>query len=130
MLEDYIRQEIEKPFEWKVTDCCSTANRWVFLKTGISPISLSGFDFETEEEAKSILKKNRNLLVACRKAMTMFEKTKEPQEGDIGIIRIYEDTICAAIRMKNGWFTRNENGIISFETTPIIAWSICLKQSH
>lgn len=124
LLNQFIQQELQKPFEWSKTDCCSTCNRWVKEATGISPISQ--YKYSTEEEAKKILSKPGGIAVLTNKVMRpWFKKTKEPKLGDIGLV-IWNQKIFPAIKIKEGWFSRSEEGLI---LAPDFwkAWDICHK---
>lgn len=132
--DEFIRSEIEKPFVWGETDCCSTANRWVHKVTGKSPLDIYGRKHSNEEGARKWLSENGGIVTAINNVMKSAEipETKRPFCGDIGIIIIYENMACMALNTKNSWFTRNESGIIVAPHTVHVlkAWKICPELSR
>lgn len=130
-IEQFILEEAQKPFEWGDTDCCSTANRWVFTRTGFNCLNEYNRPLLTEKEARDWLDEE-NLIKAVKKVMreSPFSLTNKPKQGDIGIVLIDSETIAMAIHTGTNWFTRNEKGMIaaSLNTRVFASWSIeCLK---
>lgn len=130
MLKEFIQEELQKTFEWGKTDCCSTADRWIFLNSGISPMYEAGFIFSTETEADAILNEYGNIFFASIHGMSIFKMTKKPIEGDVGLVKIFKGEACLAIKMENGWFSRNEEGIMIIPENAVFmkAWKICPEQ--
>lgn len=129
MLAEFIRDEIIKPFEWGKTDCASTADRWVCLSAGVSPLSKYGRVHKNEIDANGWLNEAGGFAVAVNRVMRAsgFKKTKEPANGDIGLIS-YNGMVMMAIKTDHGWFSRSENGIMMVQTDKIKAWKIqCRK---
>lgn len=126
LLNQFIAEQSELSFRFGYTDCCSTCNNWVKLKTTVSPLEEFGRPI-TQEDAKDWLNEE-NLLKAVSSVMqkTNFARTKTPKIGDIGLIVIDPQTIAMAIKTEAFWFTRNESGLIAkpFETVCLRAWSI------
>ena len=114
MLKNFIQSEIYKPFEWGKTDCCSTVDRWVKLKTATSPLEFYGRQVLNEFEGKKWLTEKGGIIKACERVIKNagFKVTKTPEVGDIGLIVVYENQVCMAIKCENFWFSRDENGII------------------
>lgn len=124
-LDEFIAAEAAKPFAWGVTDCCSTANRWVMIRRGISPISLDEWDGSRESALECIhhpyalpARMNR----ALRKAG--IRRTKDPHAGDIGLV-MFDGRACVAIHAGSHWFSRHTDGLIGAPLDAVWkAWAI------
>jgi len=125
LLDNYIAQEINKSFLWGDTDCCTTADKWVFLRTGKSPLSENKSLVIDEKNAKRMLR-SKNMLKIAADVLKDYQQTKTPKTGDIGIIVLDKRTIAFAIKTKDGWFTRNEKGCHFFNEGDFVAraWNI------
>ena len=126
-VDDYIQNEIQKPFVWGETDCCWTANRWIEIQTGKAPLNnLNRLFYSTKEEADFLLKK-MTLIDLVSEILNKHTKTKTPEIGDIGIILVSACKIAVALKIKEGWFTRDEGGLIIApnHTHLIKAWKLC-----
>lgn len=121
-LKEFIKQEINKPFIWGETDCCSTTDRWVKNLTGFSPLENFGRKASPEWLGeKGIVKP----VVKVINKFKLLKKTSYPKAGDIGLI-LMPNNICAlSIKTEKFWFVRNESGIIGapIETQILRAWS-------
>lgn len=123
LLWAFIEEEKEKPFIWGKTDCASTANRWVILKTGIDP--MLDRKHTTEQEAKEWLMERGNLFKAVSEVIDNagFLRTTEPSIGDVGLIACNKK-LHVAIFTGNFWFSRDETGCLGVQNVPFRAWEI------
>lgn len=128
MLDEFIKKEIAKPFVWGETDCCTTADRWVKTKTGISPLANYGRLVIDEEHAKSWLDAE-SIFSAIKSVMreTPFLMTKSPDKGDIGVIMLTDRIGAMAIHTGKRWFTRNESGLIMTSLDAILLRAWCIE---
>ena len=112
-IQEFISKELETSFDISINDCCHTCDRWVFDQTGISPMQDYGISYLSEEESKSLLKKEKGILVGISEAMNCsgFMRTKNPSVGDVGII-LFDDKIAPAIYTGSSWFTRHKDGFV------------------
>lgn len=131
-IDEFILNEVNKPFVWGETDCCSTCDRWVESQIGFSPLKNSQQVFKSEEEAKRLIKRSQNIFKAAYKVMKKanFLVTKNPVMGDVAIIPLSPTIVCLAIHAGDYWFSRNEKGIIGASINGIVlkAWSIKCPQ--
>ncbi|PQZ51880.1 hypothetical protein CQ052_05280 [Ochrobactrum sp. MYb15] len=125
-IADFVAAEAQKPFRWSETDCASTVDRWINLKTGRSPLAQAGLIYRDEYDAIAILIERGGFPVIVNRAMRLvgFEKTDNPQTGDVGLI-LFNGRMCLAIRAENFWFSRDEGGLIGAPLDAIWkAWRI------
>jgi hypothetical protein len=111
-IAEFVAAEASQPFAWGVTDCCSTADRWIRIRRGISPISLDEWDGSRGAAMECILhpyalpaRFNR----AMRKAG--IKRTIDPQPGDVGLV-LFDRRACVAIHTGAVWFSRHEDGLV------------------
>lgn len=122
-IDEFIQSELGKPFIWGETDCCSTANRWFLEHTGVDYLKTSGYDFKTKDEAKQILTQSLVKLFDDLCKSNGFKSTFHPQDGDLGLVKIYENgrpSAAVAIRYKGGWFSHAESGCLFFKNSKVI----------
>lgn len=112
-IADFVASEALKPFRWGDTDCASTADRWVNLRTGKSPLAEVGLIYHDEFDATAILIEHGSFPVIINRSMRLvsFEKTDDPRSGDVGLI-LHNGKMCLAIHAETFWFSRDENGLI------------------
>ncbi|MGC0052738.1 DUF6950 family protein [Brucella pituitosa] len=125
-IADFIAAEAQKPFRWGVSDCASTADRWIKLQTGLSPLAQAGLIYRDEYEATAILIKRGGFPIIVNRAMKLvgFEKTEAPQTGDVGLI-LRSGRMCLAIHAETFWFSRDECGLIGAPLNAVWkAWRI------
>ena len=125
-INDYLQFEAQKSFKWGETDCISTADRWVNICTGISPLARSGHGYSNETQAVLILKCRGLLPILVNRAMRLsgFDKTSSPVCGDVGLI-IHKQKMCMAIHAGELWFSHDETGLIGAPLDAIWkAWRI------
>uniref|UniRef100_A0A193SBL7 DUF6950 domain-containing protein n=1 Tax=biofilter metagenome TaxID=1070537 RepID=A0A193SBL7_9ZZZZ len=125
-IADFIAAEAQKPFRWSETDCASTADRWINLQTGLSPLAHAGLIYRDEFDATAILIERGGFPIIVNRAMKLvgFEKTDAPKVGDVGLI-LRSGRMCLAIRAETLWFSRDESGLIGAPLDAIWkAWRI------
>ncbi|WP_313026633.1 DUF6950 family protein [Brucella sp.] len=112
-IADFVAAEALKPFRWGETDCASTADRWINLQTGKSPLVQAGLIYRDEYDATALLIERGGFPVIVNRAMKLvgFEKTDAPQIGDAGLI-MHNRKLCLAIHAETFWFSRDESGLI------------------
>lgn len=113
LLTAFLRAEIAKPFVWGATDCAATADRWVELAAGRSPLSIYGRSYSGREEAEQWLAERGGIAIALCRVMRAsgFARAQEPQSGDVGLI-VHKAKLCVAIHAGRLWFSRDETGFI------------------
>ena len=111
-VSEFVATESRRPFDWGVTDCASTVDRWVRSVTGISPLDSYGRRYASEAEAKAWLAE-ANLAVLMNRCMRAagFKKTLSPQAGDVGLV-FSDGRLCAAIFTGSMWFSHDIGGVI------------------
>lgn len=126
MLDDFLRHEAQTPFVWGLSDCCSTADRWVKFKRGFSPLERYGRTYASEEEAKAWLAESGGIIMAVAKVMKRngINRTVSPKAGDVGIVAV-QDMRCMAIFNGWLWVSRSQRGWASSMTHCHYAWSVC-----
>lgn len=125
-IADFVAAEAQKPFRWGETDCASTADRWINLETGKSPLAQAGLIYRDEYDATALLIERGGFPVIVNRAMKLvgFEKTDAPQTGDVGLI-LHNRKMCLAIHAETFWFSRDESGLIGVPLDAIWkAWRI------
>jgi hypothetical protein len=125
-VDEYIGAEIAKPFRWGETDCASTADRWVRLRAGFSPMAIFGRQHRNEEEARAWLAEPGGIAVAFNRVMRSagFRKTETPRAGDLGLA-FFDRRVCIAIHAGAIWFSRHEDGFVGAPLGNVWkAWSI------
>lgn len=128
-VKSFIENEAKSPFEWGVTDCAATADRWVNAVSGISPMRTYGRMHQTRDEAVAWMNEPGGIVVAYNRIMRAagFKKTKSPVAGDIGLIVNPDRRACVAIFSGDEWFSRHEDGMIIAPRGAFWkAWSICI----
>src|ERR1700743_1913719 len=108
-INTFIYEQSKIPFKFGTSDCCTTCDKWVQLKTGVSPLSIYGQPI-TEETATEWLNAE-SLFKSVSRVMKKanFKITKDAKSGDIGLILLDYKFVAMAIRTDDSWFTRNEN---------------------
>ncbi len=130
LLDDYIRQEVQKPFSYTLrTDCVGTVARWIEIQKGYCFLDQFDINYSTVDEKDGILHRNINFWQAIiRYARMTGEKiTKEPVKGDVAAIVVPPNKVGLAIHCGSYWFTRDTKGIIGLpvDTTKVLrAWKI------
>lgn len=128
-IAEFVSAEAFKPFRWGETDCASTADRWISLKTGQSPLAQAGLVYRDEYDATALLIERGSFPVVVNRALKQvgFEKTAAPRTGDVGLI-LHKRKLCLAIHAEAVWFSRDETGLIGAPLEAIWkAWRIqCL----
>lgn len=125
-ISDFIAAEAAQPFAWGVNDCASTADRWVQLVHGFSPMARYGRHHQSRDEAHIWLSEPGSIAVAFNRVMRKsgFKRTVEPKPGDLGLV-IYAQRMCIAIHTGSAWFSRHEDGLIAAPLETVWkAWSI------
>ena len=112
-VDEYVRGEAAKPFRWGETDCCSTADRWIRHRRGLSPIALFDEWDGTREAALACIAHPYALPARVNRAMRKagFKRTSEPRPGDIGLV-LFAGRMCVAIHAGTIWFSRHEDGFV------------------
>ena len=124
LLEDYIKQEIKKPFIWGETDCCATAIRWARIHSGMK---VEHEFYSSKEEAEELLKDGFIKVLSGVFYEFLSCKPNKIKKGDVGIIILNDREGALGIKTATGWFTRNENGLMVLPNEVGIAkaWNIC-----
>ncbi|MBA3576177.1 MAG: hypothetical protein H0W39_00975 [Sphingomonas sp.] len=125
-IDEYIAAEAEKPFAWGKTDCGITADRWMAVVLGRSPMQMFGRVHKDEAEAREVLASPGGLAIALNRVMRAggLSKTDEPVTGDVGLI-FHKQKLCVAIHAGKFWFSRDADGLIGAPLTAVWkAWKV------
>lgn len=125
-ISDFIAAEAAKPFAWGKTDCASTADRWVAMVKGFSPMARYGRHHQSRDEAQAWLAEPGSIAVAFNRVMRAagFRRTTEPKAGDLGLV-IFDGRMCIAIHTGSIWFSRHEDGLVGAPLKNVWkAWAI------
>jgi hypothetical protein len=125
-IRDYIQSEISKPYRDGETDCCNTADRWVTLRKGFSPLLRFGRPVKCSEDVQEWLSERWGLVGGVLRVMRSsgFPCTKDPAPGDVGLV-ITKKEVCMAVFTGKFWFTRNERGVMFIRREAFLrAWSV------
>lgn len=128
-LEQFIKSQLLRPFEWGKTDCASVIDEWVYLNRGYSILERAKFDYSSFDEKQKIIDNHKNYLKAMLYVVKKNKEksTRKPVAGDFAAIIIANQYLGAAIHCGTFWFTRNERGVIGqrIEDTKVIkAWKL------
>lgn len=129
-LTTFIRAEAAKPFRWGETDCATTADRWVRLALGFSPMSVYGRAHNGSVEAAEWLREPGGLAIAFNRVMRAsgLPKTKEPRPGDLGLVFAGKARLAIAIHAGACWFSHDEQGLIAAPLDSVWkAWRVCRR---
>lgn len=111
---DFMACEMEQPFEWGLTDCCSIVDRWVFLRRGYSPRVRAGMDYTDEASARAWIDAcHGGIAGAIIRVMraNCFDQTETPQDGDVGLaLAIRDDVAFAGVLVDGIWIGRDTSG--------------------
>lgn len=127
-LEEFLRREAELPAY--AGACCRMADRWAYEQTGFSPIERFGRQFHTRSEVDTWLAEPGGLARPFLRVMHMcgFRKTTDPQSGDVGLIvtpRRGVPMLAAAIKTKNAWVSRDDDGFFNAPADSAwLAWEL------
>ncbi len=113
-IREFVAAIVAEPFAWGKTDCGSIADRWIAIKTGVSPLDAYGRRHHDENEGKAWLAEPGSVAVAVNRVMRSngFKRTKTPQAGDLGLV-LYDGRMCIALHTGDYWFSRHEDGLIA-----------------
>lgn len=125
-ISEFVAAEAARPFAWGVTDCASTADRWVQLVRCFSPMERYGRHHQNRDEAHAWLAETGGLAVPFNRVMRAagFRRTSEPKTGDLGLV-ILDGRLCIAIHAETFWFSRHEDGLVGAPLENVWkAWAI------
>ena len=122
---EYVRREMERLFIPGETDCCNTADRWVRLNHGFSPLERFGRPVTSTQDVEDWLAERWGIVGGVLRVMRAsgLPRAEAPQAGDVGLVRV-KDQICMAIFTGTFWFSRNEQGCILAKADVLRAWSV------
>ncbi|MBW8639005.1 hypothetical protein K1W69_17545 [Hoeflea sp. WL0058] len=113
---DFIRSEMERPFVWGETDCCSTADRWVRIRAGFSPLERYGRTIRSRQDALRWTGADASRLqsaVLDVMGKTGFAIGQDPQAGDVGLVTVDRmRRLAMAIFDGRIWTSRDPDGFI------------------
>lgn len=125
-LAAYMQRAIAPPFAYGLTDCCTTADRWIQQERGVSPLAAGEYDFSNESQARVAMDANGGLARATIKAMRKagLRRTKSPSTGDVGVVEML-GRVCVAIFDGKVWIARDERGAIADARARVVAaWRV------
>lgn len=115
-IEEFIRREVSLPAYPGA--CCRIVDKWINERAGFSALQKFGRDFESDDDVARWLSEPGGIAVAVNRVMRAggFKRTKAPEVGDVGLV-IHGIVVGDAIPMRmailarQGWFSRDENGL-------------------
>ena len=110
-LPNYLRAEAARPFSWGSADCAGFIAGWVGLRRGIDPRPYYP-EYDGEAAARALTGSPGGIARLATQAMRRagIPITRDPQPGDVGVVRVGERVACA-IRTGRGWVMRGEKGL-------------------
>lgn len=125
-LAAYLQQAMSAPFKFGATDCSKTANGWIRLEAGISPLDAAGYEYDNESQSRAITDAYGGLARATINAMRKagLRRTRAPKSGDVGIVEMFGKA-CVAIFDGRVWVSRDDSGLLAArEARVVAAWGI------
>lgn len=125
-LRPFLLRQVQQPFAWGKSDCCTFAADWIRLRTGRDPAGRLRGLYGDETGARLIAKPSGGLAglmcgLAVRAGLT---RTRHPRIGDVGMV-VHEDREpIMAIRVPVGWAARTLDGIYLGELRCLRAWRV------
>lgn len=122
----YLRAEAARPFALGTADCVTLAADWIRARTGTDPIAdcrcYAG-------DANACLAERGGLLRAAGRALRHagLPMTRNPQPGDVAIVKLGSNLAVCAIRSERGWVLRLDDGLASLppeRVRVLAAWSV------
>lgn len=127
-LDDYITDNIAKPWEWGVTDCCTFAADWVFACTGIDPAAELRGTYDKDTAKRLIAEKGSLYNLVAPHMDRHFSRTEEPTDGDVGLVWApvsYEAYgQLSAIKLGQYWVAKAMRGVYAGPFDTVAAWRI------
>lgn len=125
-IDQYIAQEMLKPFEPGQTDCANTADRWFAIRRGFSAMARFGRHVRNADDMTGWLSEPRGLLRGIKDVMAAnnVAETRDPQPGDVGIV-VVGIRVCIALYNGETWWSRDHDGFVAADDSHrYIAWSV------
>lgn len=110
--EQFMLAEAGKPFRYGVTDCAQSCARWVEYRTGKNPLVLFSRDYGDAGAQNWLLERPLARSVHMVMKQAGFERVREPQVGDVGVIAS-QVFAAVAIRGTSSWVFITEAGGLS-----------------
>ena len=134
-LSDYLDAAREQRWQWGVVDCSLFASDWVRMVTGKDPAEGLRGTYSTQDEARAVIAREGGFVPMVRER---FERcgladTFDPQDGDVGIIRVpvggFQDEMpvvgaILGIRHCGLWVAKAAYGIRAGEFPHLFAWRV------
>lgn len=122
-LGEYLRSEMQRPWEWGWADCCTFAADWVLSRTAIDPLLPWRGTYCDEAGAEDIIAQAGGLLPLVALGMdAIWQRRETPCDGMVGVITLPGETgeliDIAAIHTGKRWAMRSPRGI-AFLTQPM-----------
>lgn len=128
-LADYLRAEAGRRFELGTADCVTLAADWLRLRRGIDPLA-DCRGYAGDANACLVDKGGRGgLLRAAGRALRQagLPMTRNPQPGDVAVVKLGDNLATCAIRSARGWVLRLDDGLASVppeRVRVLAAWSV------
>jgi len=129
-LADYLKGASGRPFVWGECDCCLFAADWIKARTGIDPAAALRGAYASEFEAKDVMHRTGTQtfsdFVCLHMTLADVAETVDPQEGDVGILRVPVHGETVGIRTGLGrWAFKTRRGVFTGACPDVVvAWSI------
>lgn len=109
-LDEFLRREASLPPYPGA--CCRMVDKWIREVTGFSALGRFGRDFHNDEDVRQWLAEPGGIAVAVNRVMRAcgYQKTKEPQVGDVGLV-VHRERLAMAIRGRDAWLGRDDAGM-------------------
>lgn len=125
-LTAHLHRGMSEPFARPQSDCCFFVADWVELCTGIDPAAdLRGRYHNLAGALRLVtLWGGFETMWRVHMALAGFNTTREPQDGDVGVVIDAAGQTVAAIRVGDKWAAKSATGLAIEDFRMVVAWSI------
>ncbi|PCJ99981.1 MAG: hypothetical protein COA45_03980 [Zetaproteobacteria bacterium] len=125
LLDEFITQAAQRPFEWGKFDCALFVSDWCVKCAGFDPALNYRGKYKTEIGAKrQLLKKDKSMSNACDDHMLRVG-VNFAQKGDICAALLDGSMTMGIIASRGGiWFKTENSGVDLLHIKPSIVWRV------
>lgn len=107
-------------------DCCLWVCDWIADQAGIDPAAAMRGAYSDLRGAVALVRSWGGFVCMWRVHMALagFNTTREPQDGDVAVVRDAAGQHVAAIRVGDKWAAKSRGGVCIEDFPMIVAWSI------
>lgn len=117
------------PFEWGACDCMTVLGDWLHSLTGFDPLAGVRGTYDGPISCQRVTGFIHDPMKVCDDLFGKLPMTKEPEVGDIAVIRRKDDPRwpMGAVFVGSGWACKGPNGAVGLNkrmVTVLGAWSV------